>query len=213
MAERYYTWVDQLLMQFDRGIKTLSAQHLGERPNPADNRQASVLSKRQQRVSAGLMRVNHSGEVSAQALYQGQALAARDEQVKRKMQHSAEEENDHLDWCRQRIDELDSHTSYLNWAWYLGSLTIGFIAGLAGDQWSLGFVAETERQVVSHLDDHLHRLPAQDVKSRAIVETMKDDEGHHATVATEYGARSLPVPVRFAMSWCSRVMTGLAYWI
>jgi ubiquinone biosynthesis monooxygenase Coq7 len=159
------------------------------------------------------MRVDHAGEVSAQALYQGQGLTARDPVVREKMQQSADEEIDHLVWCRERLQELDSRTSYLDPLWYVGSFTLGALAGLCGDAWSLGFVAETERQVVQHLDSHLHRLPAGDDRSRRILVQMREDEQHHGTVALEAGARELPSPVRRLMRLCSRVMTTTAYYI
>jgi ubiquinone biosynthesis monooxygenase Coq7 len=159
------------------------------------------------------MRINHSGEVAAQALYQGQALTARLPGVRDKMERAAEEENDHLVWCERRINELGSHKSYLNPFWYAGSFAIGALAGAAGDKWSLGFVAETERQVVRHLDEHLSRLPEHDQRSRAVLEQMKEDEGHHATVALEAGGAELPEPVKKLMSLTSRVMTRTAYWV
>ena len=159
------------------------------------------------------MRVNHAGEVSAQALYQGQAITARDRDVRDKLYQSAQEENDHLLWCEDRLHEVGGHTSRLNALWYLGSLGVGVIAGLAGDRWSLGFLAETERQVVRHLEGHMERLPAHDARSRAIVAQMKEDEGHHTTVAIENGAAELPWPVRRAMSLVSKVMTRTAYYL
>ena len=159
------------------------------------------------------MRVNHVGEICAQALYQGQAATAKADSVRQKMQRSAQEENDHLAWTQARVQELMTHTSYLNPVWYVGSLAIGAAAGLAGDRWSLGFLAETERQVVEHLNGHLARLPANDQKSRAIVEQMREDEGRHATVAIEAGAAELPLPVRKLMRLASKFMTSTAYWI
>lgn len=213
LCERRYTLTDRVLIHFDRALKTLSVSHLGERPNPADEVEDESMTAGECSQSAGLMRVNHSGEVCAQALYQGQAITARQREVQQKLQQSADEENDHLDWCRQRLQALGSHTSYLNWLWYLGSLGIGVIAGLAGDRWSLGFVAETERQVVAHLERHLEQLPQSDHRSRRIIETMRDEEGYHATVALEYGAAELPSPIRVAMRFCSKVMTNTAYWL
>ncbi len=159
------------------------------------------------------MRINHSGEVAAQGLYQGQALTARLPQVRDKMQRAAQEENDHLAWCEHRLKQMGTHTSYLNPLWYLGSVAIGAAAGIAGDKWSLGFVAETEHQVVRHLDEHLSRLPSQDGKSRAILEQMRVDEGQHATHALDGGGVPLPEPIRKVMSLTSKVMTRTAYWI
>jgi ubiquinone biosynthesis monooxygenase Coq7 len=159
------------------------------------------------------MRGNHAGEVAAQGLYQGQALTARLDSVRQQMERAALEENDHLAWCESRAKELGAHVSYLNPLWYGGSVAIGALAGLAGDKWSLGFVVETERQVVRHLDDHLARLPAQDAKSRAILEQMRQDEGHHATVALEAGGAALPEPIKRLMGLASQVMTRTAYYL
>ncbi|HEU5338909.1 MAG TPA: 2-polyprenyl-3-methyl-6-methoxy-1,4-benzoquinone monooxygenase, partial [Sulfuricaulis sp.] len=153
------------------------------------------------------------GEICAQALYQGQATTARLPEVRGKMDQAAQEENDHLAWTEERIRELGSHTSYLNPLWYAGSFAIGAFAGLAGDKWSLGFVAETEKQVVKHLESHLQRLPTEDLKSRQILEQMRDDEGHHATVAIESGGVPLPEPVRQLMRFASKIMTRTAYWL
>jgi ubiquinone biosynthesis monooxygenase Coq7 len=158
-----------------------------------------------------LMRINHTGEVCAQALYQGQALTARLAAVRDSMERAAAEENDHLDWCEARIHELGGRTSYLNPLWYAGSFMLGATAGLAGDRWSLGFVAETEHQVEDHLDDHLGQVPQVDQRTRAILEQMKSDEINHATKAIEAGGASLPAPVRFAMKMMSRVMTTTVY--
>jgi len=192
--------------------------HITERPNPADSKSAveqesANLSSAERVESARLMRINHAGEVAAQGLYQGQALTARLTQVRDQMQRAAQEENDHLQWCRQRCEELGSHTSYLDPLWYLGSLAIGAAAGALGDKWSLGFVAETERQVVRHLDGHLQRLAQHDEKSRAILEQMKNDELQHATNAIAAGAAELPSPIKRAMNKVSRIMTGASYWI
>jgi len=164
-------------------------------------------------MSEGFMRVNHSGEVCAQALYQGQALTARSTIVREKMAQSAWEENDHLVWCEDRIKELGGHLSYFNPFWYLGSFTLGVLAGIAGDKWSLGFVAETERQVVRHLDSHMKRLPVKDLKSRAIVTQMKEDELHHATVAIETCGAELPPVIRHLMTATSKVFTSLTYYL
>ena len=159
------------------------------------------------------MRINHAGEICAQALYQGQALTAQLPNVRDKMEQAAAEENDHLAWTAGRLRELGAHTSYLNPLWYAGSFAIGAAAGLAGDKWSLGFVAETERQVIRHLEGHLARLAPQDAKSRAILEQMKDDEAHHATVAIEHGAAEFPEPVKQLMQLTSKFLTTAAYWL
>jgi len=169
------------------------------------------MSAAEKKHAAGLMRVNHAGEVSAQGLYSGQALTARLPDVREKMERAALEENDHLEWCERRLEELGSHKSLLNPLWYFGSFAIGAAAGIAGDKWSLGFVAETEHQVIKHLDEHLESLPEQDAKSRAVVEQMKEDEAHHATVALQHGGAELPEPVKKVMGLTSKVMTTLAY--
>jgi len=161
-------------------------------------------------TSASLMRVNHVGEVCAQALYQGQALTSRSVEVREKMNEAAEEEIDHLNWCFRRIEQLDSHTSYLNPIWYLGSFALGLGAGLAGDKWSLGFLAETERQVVEHLESHLDRLPEEDTVSRAIVAQMAEDEAKHAEMAMRNGAAELPEFIKRAMKATARIMTQLS---
>ncbi len=159
------------------------------------------------------MRVNHAGEVCAQALYVGQAALARDDTNREALLQAAREEGDHLSWCQQRLGELGSHTSRLDPLWYLGSCAIGMMAAASGDRWSLGFVEETERQVVLHLESHLGRLPDQDLRSRAIVAAMRDDEQRHADDAQIRGAASLPFPVRRAMSWTARLMTTASYWV
>lgn len=211
---RRYSAIDGIIIGFDDFLQALNAENNpNSRQNPANEVQDTGLTAEMARKSAALMRVNHAGEVAAQALYQGQGLTARNPDVKESMQKSAQEEIDHLIWCRQRLDELDSHSSYLNPLWYLGSFSIGALAGVCGDKWSLGFVAETERQVVAHLQSHLARLPEADHKSRAILVQMQADESHHATVAVESGAAELPEPVKKLMSLCSSVMTKTAYWI
>jgi Ubiquinone biosynthesis protein COQ7 len=159
------------------------------------------------------MRVNHAGEICAQALYHGQAAVARNRDIQDSMERSAEEEYDHLAWCEKRLAELGERTSLLNPAWYGGSFSIGVLAGLAGDKWNLGFVAETERQVVKHLENHLRRLPARDDRSRAILIQMKEDEGHHGTIALEAGAAALPPPIQGLMKLASQIMTHTAYWL
>jgi len=214
MSNRHFSKLDDLIISLDKALASVFGNPSGTgRKNPAAELDNPTLSEADARKSAGLMRVNHTGEVCAQALYQGQALTARSEDVRRSMKQSSDEENDHLGWCRNRLDELDSHTSYLNPIWYAGSFAIGVVAGLAGDKWSLGFVAETERQVVNHLDKHLAELPDQDNKSRAIVDQMKIDEGQHATHAVKAGAAELPEPVKKVMALTSKIMTKTAYWV
>lgn len=212
MNQRHYNASDRLIDHFDNALRTLFGQpHLSERPDPAADVAEGALSAAEKTHAAGLMRVNHAGEVSAQGLYSGQALTARLPEVRDKMARAALEENDHLDWCARRLEQLDSHKSLLNPLWYGGSFAIGAVAGLAGDKWSLGFVAETEHQVIRHLDEHLHSLPSGDSKSRAVVSQMKEDEAHHATVALQHGGADLPRPVKTLMGLTSRVMTTLAY--
>ncbi len=200
------------MMQLDTGLRTLFGKpSVTERPNPENTVAEGELSANEKELAGRLMRINHSGEVAAQGLYQGQALTAKLPDVREKMERAAEEENDHLDWCKQRINELDTHTSYLNPLWYFGSVAIGAAAGLAGDKWSLGFVAETEHQVVRHLTSHLNQISENDHKSRAILEQMKEDEGHHATAALDAGAAELPVPVKKFMALTSKIMTKTVY--
>ena len=214
MNERHYSPVDHLLMNIDLGMRTLLGKPLiTERINPADSVEDSEQTADERELAARLMRINHSGEVAAQGLYQGQALTARLPEVRDKMERAAQEENDHLAWCESRINELGSHKSYLNPIWYSGSVAIGALAGLAGDKWSLGFVAETEHQVIRHLDSHLAKVSETDQKTRAILQQMKEDEGHHATVALEAGGAALPGPVKKLMQLTSKIMTRTTYWL
>jgi ubiquinone biosynthesis monooxygenase Coq7 len=211
---RHYSGLDRLISALDEGLRAVNTGKFPpHRPNPADTVKEQPLSTPERRRSAALMRVNHAGEVSAQALYLGQGMTARDQQVRGTLQQSAREEVDHLVWCEQRLQQLGSHTSYLNPLWYLGSFSLGALAGVLGDKWSLGFLAETEHQVVRHLDQHLQRLPENDRRSRAIVRQMRQDESRHATVAIDSGALDLPLPVQRMMGICSRVMTTTAYWV
>jgi 3-demethoxyubiquinol 3-hydroxylase len=214
METRQYTPLDRFIIECDQALRTVFGQPQGTgRPNPAGDLPGTAMSEQQQAHSARLMRVDHSGEVAAQALYQGQALTAREPRMREQLGQAAAEENDHLAWCAARIEELGGRVSYLNPLWYGGSLAIGALAGLMGDRWSLGFLAETERQVVQHLNGHLERLPPQDARSRAIVVQMREDEGHHATTALAAGAVPLPGPIKTLMSYASRVMTETAYWL
>ncbi len=211
---RHLNPVDNLIIQADHALRTvLGKPRLTERPNPARNENETDLSDIERKHVAGLMRVNHAGEVSAQALYQGQALTARLEEVRSSLERAALEENDHLAWTEQRLIELGSHKSLLNPLWYAGSFAIGAFAGAVGDKWSLGFVAETEHQVIRHLDDHMEKLPEHDKRSRKILEQMKEDESHHATVALEGGGAKLPWPARKLMTAMSKVMTTTAYYV
>lgn len=211
---RNYSPIDKLFLNLDIGLRTVFGQPvLTERPNPAEHLPEAELNEAERALAGRLMRINHAGEVAAQGLYQGQALTARLPEVRDKMARAALEENDHLEWCARRARELGTHGSYLNPLWYLGSLAIGALAGAAGDKWSLGFVVETEHQVVQHLDEHLAQLPLHDRKSRAILEQMKEDEAHHATLALHAGGAPLPEPVKKLMGVVSKVMTRTAYWI
>ena len=209
---RHYSLVDQFIQQADHALRTvLGKPIITERPNPAADIKKPELNDTERRVSSSLMRVNHSGEVSAQALYQGQALTAKQEATRSQMKQAAQEENDHLVWCRQRIRELGGHTSLLNPVWYTGSLALGAASGVIGDKWSLGFLAETEHQVVKHLAGHLQRLPVNDNRSRAILEQMKEDETKHKATALTAGGVELPKPVKKLMTLASRVMTSITY--
>lgn len=206
--------IDQLIVQSDHALRTIFGRPVTtERKNPSDGNTENDLSEAERKCSASLMRVNHSGEVSAQALYQGQALTARLDEVRQSMERAALEENDHLAWTERRLSELSSHKSFLNPVWYCGSFAIGAVAGLLGDKWSLGFVAETEHQVIDHLDSHLQKLPKKDIRSEAILKQMKIDEAHHATVALEGGGAELPWPVKTLMTAMSKVMTTSAYYV
>jgi ubiquinone biosynthesis monooxygenase Coq7 len=214
MTDRTLTALDRLMEQLDQALHTVFGPAPAPgRASPATGKADVELSASERELSGRLMRINHTGEICAQALYQGQAATARLPEVRGKMDQAAQEENDHLAWTEERIRELGGHTSYLNPLWYAGSFAIGALAGVIGDKWSLGFVAETEKQVVKHLEDHLQRLPTEDNKSRAILELMRDDEGRHATVAIESGGAELPQPVRQAMRCSSNIMTRTTYWI
>jgi len=208
------SFLDQVIINFDNTLKTvLGANKENTRPSPAATLSDNQLNDLDRQHAASLMRVNHVGEVCAQALYQGQALTAHTHVVKERLAQAAQEEGDHLAWCQQRIKELGSHTSYLNPFWYVGSLTIGMIAGFCGDRASLGFLAETEHQVKQHLTSHLQQLPASDQKSRVILEQMRTDETQHAAMAEQAGAIPLPEPVKWGMRCLSKIMTTTAYWI
>lgn len=215
-ADTLLSGLDQLIVQFDQALRTLTpGTSTARRPSPADTLSHSLpqseLSDAERSHAASLMRINHTGEVCAQALYQGQALTARLPDIRESMEHAAGEEVDHLAWCEQRLQALDSHTSYLNPVWYAMSFGLGAVAGLAGDKWSLGFVAETEQQVCDHLRDHLEQLPPQDERSRAILGQMLIDERAHGETARQAGGVELPMPVKLGMTCMSFVMKKLAY--
>jgi ubiquinone biosynthesis monooxygenase Coq7 len=205
--------LDQLIIGFDKALRTVFANAHTVRPVPGDSQPEAELTDEEKRLAAGLMRVNHCGEICAQALYQGQALMSKDEGIKRALEGAAHEETEHLAWTERRIAELGGRKSLLNPLWYGGSLAIGMIAARFGDGVNLGFLAETERQVESHLKSHLDRLPVHDLRSREIVEQMKVDEVAHAETAVSLGAIELPAPVKAAMKATSKVMTGVAYWV
>jgi 3-demethoxyubiquinol 3-hydroxylase len=214
LQQRRLNDLDKVIVGLDRALRTMFATPIARRPNPADQSgdasEQDLMSPEETRLSGALMRVNHAGEVCAQALYQGQGLTARSARIRDAMQQASDEENDHLAWCQARLEELGEHKSRLTPAWFLGSFSLGSLAGAFGDRWSLGFLAETERQVVRHLDGHLKRLPANDARSRRIVEQMKIDEGRHASHAVSAGGRELPGIVKKAMHAASRIMTTTA---
>ena len=204
--------LDRLIIEFDKGLKTLAANAHSLRPHPDQNiQQTTELSADEKRHAAALMRINHCGEVCAQALYNGQALTAKNPQTVLALEQASKEETEHLAWCEKRIHELGGRTSLFNPIWYAGSFTLGAIAGALGDKWNLGFLAETERQVGAHLNRHLDELPAADDKSRAILEQMKTDEAEHAATAIHLGGAELPSPVKAAMQGMSSVMTSTTY--
>ena len=209
--DRRLTLVDRLLADAQNALGTVFGAPPAERANPAGDRADVVLDDAERRHAAGLMRINHVGEICAQALYVGQAAVARDPATRAGQLAAAQEETDHLAWCAQRLDELDSRPSLLNPLWYGGSYAIGLLAGLRGDGWNLGFVVETERQVEAHIDEHLESLPTADLRSRAILEVMKEDEARHADHAEAQGARILPQPVPTLMSMASNLMKAIAY--
>lgn len=203
--------IDHWLGELQGALDTVFARPAARRANPADAHPETALDAKARRHAAGLMRINHTGEVCAQALYSGQAAVARDAAVREQLREAAQEETDHLAWCADRLEALDSRPSLLNPLWYAGSYAIGLAAGLRGDGWNLGFVVETERQVEAHLAEHLQTLPEADARSRAVLEVMKADEARHAEHALESGARTLPAPIPQAMAAISKVMKAVAY--
>jgi 3-demethoxyubiquinol 3-hydroxylase len=206
--------LDQVFQQLDEAVRTVfGPPPPASRPNPAEHVPESAMTDQERRHAAGLMRVNHAGEVMAQGLYQGQALTAQLEEVREAMAQAATEEFDHLAWCGERLAELRDRPSVLGPVWYTGAFLLGAGAGLAGDRWSLGFVAETEAQVINHLEDHLGRLPPADQRSRAIIEQMRADEAHHGAEARAAGGLPLPAPARGLMTLMSKLMTRTAYWL
>jgi 3-demethoxyubiquinol 3-hydroxylase len=205
--------LDQLITEFDKALRTVFVPASSSRQVPGASLPEATLSDAEKRHAAALMRINHCGEICAQALYQGQSLTSRNPETRLALKYAAFEETEHLNWTERRVAELGSHKSLLNPLWYTGSLAMGVVAGKFGDGWNLGFLAETERQVEQHLQSHLGSLPVQDGRSRAIVEQMKTDESGHAATAVKLGARELPPPVKFVMRAVSRVMTRTAYYL
>ncbi|MDQ6953922.1 MAG: 2-polyprenyl-3-methyl-6-methoxy-1,4-benzoquinone monooxygenase [Mariprofundaceae bacterium] len=207
---RHMTLADHLIGHVDQALNNIFCRQVSQRPYPADTCSDAPLSTEERRKAAGLMRVNHAGEMAAQALYQGQSITARDPSIRDQLRHASVEESDHLNWCRTRLDELGEKPSRLDPLWYVGSFALGVTAGIAGDRWNLGFLAETEHQVVRHLDSHLQDLPENDGRSRAIVTQMRTDELGHAKLAEDLGAATLPKAVNTVMGFTAKVMTSLA---
>jgi len=205
--------IDQLIIAFDKGLRTVFGGAQSLRETPGEKLPEQALTETDRTLAASLMRVNHSGEICAQALYQGQALTARNARARSALEQAAQEETEHLAWTESRIQELGGRKSLLNPVWYAGSFAIGAAAGLLGDRWNLGFLAETERQVVKHLEGHLDRLPKGDLRSRAVLTQMRQDEARHATSAIKHGGSELPGPAKLAMRLSSKVMTGTAFWL
>ncbi len=213
MEERQLTALDRLLSGIDSALRTVAPTSTqAARPSPAAGVNENTLSDKEKSHAAGLMRVNHAGEIAAQGLYQGHAAVARDPEVEVQMRQAADEELDHLGWCEERLRELGAGPSQLRPVWYAGAFTIGAVSGVFGDKWSLGFIEETEKQVSEHLTGHLDRLPQNDAKSRAIVEQMRDEEEEHGANANKAGAARLPLPARQLMRVCAKLMTRTAYW-
>nr|WP_206064171.1 2-polyprenyl-3-methyl-6-methoxy-1,4-benzoquinone monooxygenase [Oleiagrimonas sp. C23AA] len=211
MSFRQLTAADRLLAGIERAMEAVGGQPEAQRPSPGHQHADTKLAADARRHAAGLMRINHTGEVCAQALYLGQAMMARDADTHRHLLHAADEETDHLAWCSDRLKELDSRPSLLNPLWYAGSFAIGAAAAAVGDPVSLGFVVETERQVEAHLDEHLRSLPAEDDRSRAVLRQMQADEARHAREAQVRGGVDLPMPIPGLMRLASKVMKGVAY--
>lgn len=212
---RSFNTTDHFLSQIDKGLRTLLVKsNTRKSPSPADKVESKVeLNEHDKKISARLMRVNHAGEIAAQGLYHGHALMAKDENIKQNFNHSAEEEEAHLSWCEKRLDELQDRPSVFTPVWYLGSYAMGAAVGVLGDKWSLGFVSETEKQVVKHLDKHLSRLPEDDIKSREVLLKMREEEAMHDKNAQAAGAYELPQPAKTLMNAVSKIMTKTSYWL
>jgi ubiquinone biosynthesis monooxygenase Coq7 len=207
---RNNTLADYFIGHIDQALNNIFCRQVSQRTYPAANSAEDQLSDEEKYTAAGLMRVNHAGEMAAQALYHGQSITARDPSIRDQLKHASIEESDHLNWCRTRLDELEAKPSKMDPLWYVGSFAIGVTAGIAGDRWNLGFLAETEHQVVRHLDSHLQDLPKHDERSRAIVTQMRKDALGHATLAENLGAATLPKAINTVMGLTSKVMTSLA---
>ena len=205
--------IEQLITTFDTGLRTLFATAHAARPRPDADLEDPALDDASKHHAAALMRINHVGEVCAQALYSGQAITSKNPQIVKALQHAAAEETDHLAWCEARINELGGRKSLLNPLWYVGSFTLGAVAGALGDKWNLGFLAETENQVAAHLQNHLQQLSNADIKTRTIVNQMQQDEAVHASEANALGASELPAPIKTGMKIASKIMTKTAYHI
>jgi len=205
--------LDRCILEFDKALRLILGEAVARRPSPAESIPEENLNDEARRHAAALMRVNHCGEVCAQALYRGQALGSSKEDIKGALAKAASEEADHLAWSAQRVRELGGRLSLLNPLWYAGSLALGYAAGRLGERWNLGFLAETERQVEQHLQGHIDRLEGRDAKTRAVIESMQGEEAGHRRTAEALGARELPEPARLGMHLAARLMTTLSYWI
>lgn len=211
---RHYSFLDRICLGIDQTVRALTDNpKTTGAPYPARHIEEQQLTNQERKHSSALMRINHAGEICAQALYHGQGMVSRGHGIRENLQRAAIEEGDHLSWCRERLDELGSHTSYLNPFWYVGSFCIGMVAGMIGDKWSLGFVAETERQVIKHLESHLHLLPVQDQRSYKILQQMEQDEAKHREDALASGARELPGVIRNGMAVVSKIMVKTTYYL
>ena len=205
--------IDQLIQTFDTGLRTIFAASTAARPRPDASIDEPALDDKSRQHAAALMRINHVGEVCAQALYSGQALTSKNAYLVSALQHAAAEETDHLAWCEARINELGGRKSLLNPLWYAGSFTLGAIAGSLNEKWNLGFLAETEQQVAAHLQNHLKQLDETDIKTRTIIEQMRQDEAAHAAEASKLGGSELPAPIKLGMQLASKIMTNTAYYV
>lgn len=209
---RHYSRIDRFILQAQTGVETIFGEHQYLQSNPARGLSEPKLNEKEKRRSIGYMRVNHAGEVSAQALYQGHQISVKSPEIAKELNQAAHEEINHLMWCHERLEELNGQRSVFNVFWYTNAFLIGALAGLIGDAWALGFVDETERQVAKHLEGHLHQLPTADIKSRMIVNQMRDDEIRHGQMAHHLGAKELPSAIKLLMKWHAKVMTTLSYW-